>query len=223
MNKSSNSFRERASKIRSRWRKFVTGDEKKRIRDHIREAEEQPSYVKFFDKLAFTFGVLNILVCQYFLLNTPAFFWLWYSFIVPILLCARFYYFSRLGWHYFMIDFCYYVLLCTLVNIFILKDSTTFFKTCFIYATGPLVVAILIWRNSLIFHDYDKIVSVYIHLLPSMLYYTLRWTREAGESRQVLTATRNRSRCDDSSSCFRTCSFWGDLIQTLLFSTMFTR
>eukprot|EP01034_Spumella_vulgaris_P030298 gene30298-37490_t len=37
------------------------------------------------------------------------------------------------------------------------------------------MIAILIWRNSFIFHDYDKIVSVFIHLLPSMLYYTLRW------------------------------------------------
>ena len=75
-----------------------------------------------------------------------------------------------------MIDFCYFVIFCTLMNIFLVKSSSLFFKVCFIYANGPLTAAVLIWRNSLIFHDYDKIVTVYIHLLPSMLYYTLRWT-----------------------------------------------
>lgn len=170
------SFRDQAARIRSKWRRVVTGDERKRIRDHIKEKEKQPSYIKFFDKVAFTCGVLNILVCQYFLLNTPAFFWLWYSIVMPLLMTSRFYYFRSLGWQYFMIDFCYFTIFLTLMNIFFITESSRFFKVCYLYANGPLMSAILIWRNSLIFHDYDKIVSVYIHLLPSMLYYTLRWT-----------------------------------------------
>lgn len=36
-------------------------------------------------------------------------------------------------------------------------------------------MAIPLWRNSFIFHDFDKITSVYIHLLPCMLYHTLRF------------------------------------------------
>ena len=128
-----NILRDKGSKIRSKWRKIVTGDEKKRIRDHIIETQEQPKYIKFFDKIAFTLGVLNILVCQYFLLNRPDYFWLWYSIIIPVLIVSRFFYFKSLGWQYFMIDFCYFVLFCTILNLFVIKESSLFFKICLIY------------------------------------------------------------------------------------------
>jgi hypothetical protein len=168
-------LRSNARKIQSKWRKIVTGSEQKRIRDHLKESEEEPKFVKFVDKIGFTFGVLNIVACQYFLLNIPEYFSIWYCGIVPIILISRFYHFKSLNWHYFLIDFCYFVNICTLLNLSLLKDSRIFSKVCFIHATGTLPLAIPIWRNSLVFHDYDKIVSVYIHILPCMLYYTIRW------------------------------------------------
>lgn len=168
-------IRMNAIKIQSKWRKIVTGNEKKRIRDLLKEAEEKPKMVKLFDKLGFTFGVLNILVCQYFLLNVPEYFSIWYGFIIPIILMSRFYHFNSLNWQYFLIDFCYIVNICTLINLLFISYSFTFFKVCFIHATGTLPLAIVIWRNSLVFHDYDKIVSIYIHILPTMLYHSLRW------------------------------------------------
>ena len=61
-------LRNEANKLRSKWRKVVTGNECKRVRDHIRETEEQPRFIKLFDKVSFTLGVLNICACQFFLL-----------------------------------------------------------------------------------------------------------------------------------------------------------
>ena len=46
------------------------------------------------------------------------------------------------------------------------------------YANGPLAWAIVLWRNSFVFHDYDKITSVYIHLLPSILTFTEKWFKD---------------------------------------------
>eukprot|EP01039_Chlorochromonas_danica_P011335 gene11335-12651_t len=120
-------------------------------------------------------GVLNITTCQYFLLNLPEYFPIWYRVVIPLIMLSRLYHFRSLNWQYFMLDFCYFVLACTMINVTVLQENTRFFKICFIFATGALPVAIPIWRNSLIFHDYDKIVSVYIHILPCLLYYTLRW------------------------------------------------
>ena len=31
------------------------------------------------------------------------------------------------------------------------------------------------WRNSLVFHDVEKITSLYIHIFPGLLLYALRW------------------------------------------------
>ena len=37
-------------------RKAVTGSSKKRVRDHIREQQDEPKVLKFVDKLAFVIG-----------------------------------------------------------------------------------------------------------------------------------------------------------------------
>jgi len=190
-------LRDQATKLRSKWRKVVTGDEKKRIRDRIRETQDEPKYVKFFDKVAFTVGVLNLGVCQYFLLNRPDLFPYWYAAIIPLILGSRYFYFRSGGNQYFMIDFCYFAIFCSMVNLFLVQNSSLFFKACFICCTGPLTLAIPVWRNSFVFHDYDKIVSVYIHILPSMLYYTVRHN---GSYLDVFFAANNdvcsRANCD---------------------------
>ena len=161
-----------SQKLRSKFRKAITGDEKKRVRDHV---QEQPDYVKLLDKIAFTLGLLNILACEYFLVKLPTYFWVWYSLVIPLLIFTRISHFRSLGWQYFLLDFCYFVLFCVFVNLYFFSESQLFFKVCFIYANGPLPLAIVVWRNSLVFHDYDKITSVYIHFLPCVLYYTGRW------------------------------------------------
>lgn len=167
---------ESSEKLRSKFkkviRKVITGNEKKRLRDFIKE---QPDYVKFGDKIAFTLGLLNILACEFFLVELPNYFWIWYSIIIPSLILIRVFYFKSLGWQYFLLDFCYFVLLLVFVNLYLFPDSQLFFKICFIYTNGPLAMAIVIWRCSLVFHDYDKITSVYVHFLPSLLYYAGKW------------------------------------------------
>ena len=75
-----------SQKLRSKFRKAITGDEKKRVRDHV---QEQPDYVKLLDKIAFTLGLLNILACEYFLVKLPTYFWLWYSLVIPLLKIGR--------------------------------------------------------------------------------------------------------------------------------------
>lgn len=168
-------IKENSDRIRARWRKVVTGDPSKRVRDHLREQQEVPKYVKLSDKIAFTLGILNMGACQYFLMNRPDLFWLWYAIITPVLMCSRFFHYKQLRFHYFLLDFCYFTVANTLINLAFINYSASYFKAIFIMACGPLPIAILVWRNSLIFHEYDKIISVYIHILPCMLYYSLRW------------------------------------------------
>lgn len=48
-------------------------------------------------------------------------------------------------------------------------------KAIFVATHGPIAIAIVAWRNSFVFHDLDRITTVYIHILPALLLYTLRW------------------------------------------------
>ncbi len=99
-----------AHRLKSKFRKVITGSSEKRIRDRVKETQDEPKYVKFFDKCAFTFGVMNLAMCQYFLLNQPQHFWLWYSVIIPTLMLARFLVFKSQSLQYFLLDFCYFTL-----------------------------------------------------------------------------------------------------------------
>jgi hypothetical protein len=159
---------------RKKWRKVVTGSEDKRIRDLIKEKKDKPQYVKLLDKIAFTLGVLNIPTCQFFMLNRPQYFWMWYIFIMSLLLVSRFFYFRAIQLQYFLYDFCYFTNILSLVCIF--YHPAWLFRMVFIFTNGPLMFAILVWRNSLVYHDFDKMTSIYIHILPAMLTLVLKWT-----------------------------------------------
>lgn len=45
----------------------------------------------------------------------------------------------------------------------------------FCLSHGPVAWAIYAWRNSLVFHSIDKITSIWIHFMPAVVLYTLRW------------------------------------------------
>jgi hypothetical protein len=50
----------------------------------------------------------------------------------------------------------------------VLVHFLSMFRMCnkFIYLQGPLAWALIVWRCSLVFSSFDKLVSVLIHLLP---------------------------------------------------------
>ena len=73
------------TKATRRWRKAVTGDPEKRIRDHMKEVPQ----VKMIDKLSFTFGVLCICGSEWISLRHADWFPLYYTTIMTILLLWR--------------------------------------------------------------------------------------------------------------------------------------
>ena len=127
--------------IMKKWRKIITGNETKKIRDHVREV---PEYVKLGDKIAFTLGLCNILACEYFLVKQPEHFWIWYLAVLPILLVTRIAYFFQKQYHYFLIDFCYFVLFCSFVNMFFLWESERFFRMVYIFTHGTKFIPLQI-------------------------------------------------------------------------------
>eukprot|EP01132_Coremiostelium_polycephalum_P002277 gene2277-2804_t len=53
-------------------------------------------------------------------------------------------------------------------------NSRILFCSCFSFMNGPILLAVLPYRNSLVFHSLDKATSVLIHILPSVVTYSLR-------------------------------------------------
>jgi len=128
------------------------------------------------DKVSFTLGVLGIAVTEWVMLVHPALFRYFYPAVIAPQLGLRYVLYRRAKWHYFLIDFCYWVnflAFCLLTGP--LASSRTLWHIVFVCANGPLLAAIITWRNSLVFHSIDKVTSVYVHLFPPLLTWCERW------------------------------------------------
>eukprot|EP01128_Nolandella_sp_AFSM9_P012802 TRINITY_DN9635_c0_g1_i1.p1 TRINITY_DN9635_c0_g1~~TRINITY_DN9635_c0_g1_i1.p1 ORF type:complete len:379 (-),score=65.93 TRINITY_DN9635_c0_g1_i1:111-1115(-) len=126
-------------------------------------------------KLTFIAGVSNALFTAYLLGAFPAWFPIAYSVKAVLLITLRFLYYYHHNYHYFLLDFCYSANALCLLYLWYAPNSPALFYTIFAFANGPLLWSIPTWRNSMIFHELDKISSLFIHLDPALLLYALRF------------------------------------------------
>lgn len=178
---------------RKKFRKLLTGSEDKKLRDHIRENTDRirdetrkriqevketlklRPVVKLIDRIVFFVGVVTLLVTEAVLLIMPHYFSSWYLFTITPILLLRFQVYQKKKWGYFCIDFCYFVCVSCLMNIILAPNNITWIRLNYILSTGPLAIAAVAWRNSLVFHSMDKVTSTLIHVFPPILMYNVRW------------------------------------------------
>jgi len=158
-------------KAKRRWRKAVTGDPEKRIRDHMKEVPQ----VKMIDKLSFTFGVLCICGSEWLALRHADWFPLYYTIIMATLLMWRLVTYYQEKYHLFMLDLCYFVNLSVFLQTTFFLDNVYWYKANYALCMGPLMFAIIVWKNSLVFHSLDKLTSFFLHAFPPITIHLLRW------------------------------------------------
>ena len=109
------------------------------------------------EKGSFIGGVLNIFISGYLIGAFPEHFHLWYTLQFWYFYPLRFYMYRRKGYHYFLADLCYFVNFLLLASIWMFPQSKRLFISAFCLAFGNNAIAIAMWRNSLVFHSFDKI------------------------------------------------------------------
>jgi len=158
---------------------------------------------KGLNSWSFFFGVVNVLVVTWFFGVLPEHFWIVYIVETLILFPIRWKHMAHakpLSEVLYWLDFCWISnFVCNLGLFAFLLDAyynndavdryleyldgssvrQTLFCTFWGVATGPLLCAVIVLGNALVFHDPDNTVSVFIHLCPSLLAFTLRWHSEA--------------------------------------------
>lgn len=100
-----------------------------------------------------------------------------YAVLTPTLIGIRIIMYWKNKWHYFLLDFCYFANI--LLFVFLSwPDQPYIFSVIFALSNGPLIWAMLVYRNSLVLHSIDKVTSTYIHILPPLLTFCARWYPE---------------------------------------------
>ena len=150
---------------------------------------------KLVDELSFVLGLCMLLAIEGVLLVRPEWMGALYTALVVPLITARYFLYRRSKEHFFLLDFCYYVQ----VNLLLLLwhygpyANGELFVLVFALTSGPLAGGIYMWNNSLVLHDLDRFTSTFIHLVPPIVAYALRWHAPAG-----------------TEGLFRTGGEWGD-------------
>jgi hypothetical protein len=88
--------------------------------------------------------------------------------------------------------------------LFLLRQShsDTLFKVFFIYANGPFGLAIPAFKNSMIFHRLDNLISVSIHIIPQVTSWNLKWHTLPHEEATIADPLERRFVTLDHNECF---------------------
>lgn len=144
-------------------------------RKKLKKLLADPAVVLTMDKISFVMGVLTIMVIEGVMLLAPSQMGLLYTSLLIPLMVARYILYRADLFHYFMYDFCYFSQVLLLVHMYKHPDNIKLAKCLFSISNGPLALAVVMWRNSLVFHSMDKMTSMFIHVLPSLVMFCRRW------------------------------------------------
>ena len=159
------------TQVYPRVRKLVTGDADTSVEVHM----SKPRVVKRTDRRLFTLSVLFVLFSEWVFVAYPHCMWLLYAVIFVPLALFRTHRYNAKKWGYFLYDFCYMFNLSLWVNLVFFPTNDRWLRANFVLATGPIAMSIVAWRNQMVFHSEDKMVSLFVHLFPSLVLFSLRW------------------------------------------------
>ncbi|OLN97472.1 putative membrane protein [Colletotrichum chlorophyti] len=157
------------------WRRRVpTAEEqleryRKRMRTSVDKLGKQwndTRVVTLREKVSFICGVMNIFASGLLMGGFPEYFHLWYTVQALYFMPIRYFTYHRRGYHYFLADLCYFVNFLLLLSMWVFPGSKRLFLAAYCLAYGNNAVAIIMWRNSLVFHSFDKVTSLFIHIMP---------------------------------------------------------
>lgn len=157
------------------WRRRVPSAEEQldRYRKNMRRSMDKLStrwsdtkVITLREKISFICGVMNIFISGFLIGGYAEYFHLWYTAQLLYFMPIRFFTYQRRGYHYFLADLCYFSNLLLMLSLWIFPNSKRLFMASYCLAFGNNAVAIVMWRNSLVFHSFDKVTSLFIHIMP---------------------------------------------------------
>eukprot|EP01006_Ploeotia_vitrea_P038893 TRINITY_DN66286_c0_g1_i1.p2 TRINITY_DN66286_c0_g1~~TRINITY_DN66286_c0_g1_i1.p2 ORF type:complete len:405 (+),score=192.71 TRINITY_DN66286_c0_g1_i1:90-1304(+) len=137
--------------------------------------KKEAPFIRLRDKITFLVGVLNYGLIAFLAGGHHSFLPWVYLFKYPVMIMWRYLSYKKMDWHYFLLDFCYYANLLVLVSLFGFPENHHLFVVAFCVVNGPLLWAVPLFRNSLVFHSVDKITSCFIHISPPVVMWAARW------------------------------------------------
>lgn len=188
-------WRQATQTLRRRLKKETLEDRLRQQLVELRTRLAEPPVVALRCKVSFFLGVTNVVLAAFLFGKRPDLIPRLYAIDYTLLVALRVWIYRKKGWQYFTLDLCYYANTLLLLYLFVFPSNKILLGGVIGLAHGPVLWAIIQWRNSLVFHSLDKITSCFIHFCPAMVLYGIRWlsTEEAKPADQFpLVASTER-------------------------------
>lgn len=143
------------------------------------------------DEWAYILGLLNLTFSAWLAGAFPQCFWIFHAIKLVILLSYKLYLNFKVGRQYFLLDYCYtvnywsiiyYALCVAKANIpaFNKANELNFmgpivFRCLFTVCNGPLAASIILFKNSLVLHDWNRVAVLAVHWSPNIALWGMRW------------------------------------------------
>lgn len=174
-------------------RKLVekVGKLKNRLSDKTKKVGSEVGY--FFKspkggKVCFVLSISYLSFALIILTGYPQYYWLVHNVFIIILFTLRFVYYKYMGWHYYLFEFCYfcnyYLLITTslaLIRWFggfstiLASFNPELIRSFFLLVEGPLAWSVVLFRNSMVFHNFDQMTSLWLHISAAVVGWSFRW------------------------------------------------
>ncbi|KAH7032868.1 uncharacterized protein B0I36DRAFT_101573 [Microdochium trichocladiopsis] len=200
------SAEEQLEKYRTRMKKSV---------DKLGKRWGDTKTVTLREKVSFICGVMNVFISGYLIGAHSDWFHVWYTTQLIYFMPIRYYTYHSRGYHYFLADLCYFVNVLLFLSIWVFPSSKRLFLASYCLAHGNNAVAIIMWRNSLVFHDFDKVTSLFIHIMPCATLHCITHLYPLAEQAARFPALFQIKTASPGSS-----AAYGNLVSMLAWSTI---
>lgn len=141
---------------------------------NLTESWHSAKVVRTRDKVSFFCSVMSLLVSALLFGLAPQWIHIAYTVQGLYLLPLRAYQYKKRSWHYFLFDLCYYVTILNFIYMWFFPSNAALFMACYCLSHGSLASAVITWRNSLVFHDTDKVTSLFVHIYAPFTFTVIR-------------------------------------------------
>lgn len=148
---------------------------RKKTYKRLKNMEPEENYRQ---KVVFTKSVLTLVLKTFAVCSGQ---WLlpwYYAITCPTLIIWRIITYWQAQFQYFCLDFCYFGNLMISLIIWFAPSNPELCSLLFSVSNGILYLGAFSFRNSLVFHSVDKMTSTYIHTVPLLLSFGIRWYPE---------------------------------------------
>jgi hypothetical protein len=176
--------------------------------DRLNKQWKESVTVTAREKASFIAAVMNIFVSGYLVGLHPDIFPYWYTGQLLYFMPIRFFTYHKKGYHYFLADLCYFVNILVVLSVWVFPQSKRLFIATYCLAYGNNAVAIIMWRNSLVFHSMDKVVRYVTIIRASIapLTHIVSSSTSCPVLRYTAWCTYSRLKCNRRSTLLSTTS-----------------